>query len=177
MVKLILLFLGGALAGLLIYAATRPNQFRIARSALIPAAPATVFAQINDLQHWRGWSPWEGRDPDLKRTYSGPAAGTGAAYAWAGNNKVGEGRMEITESVPDERIVFKLDFLKPFEAHNRATFLLRPEQGGTQVEWAMEGPQNFMAKLMGAVMNIDRMVGKDFEKGLASLADVVRRQA
>lgn len=177
MVKLILLFLGGAIAGLLIYAATRPNHFRIARASFIPAEPAAVFAQINTLKAWQGWSPWEGRDPDLKRTYGGPEAGVGASYAWAGNSKVGEGRMEIVESVPDERVAFKLDFLKPFEAHNRATFTLTPADGGTQVEWAMEGPQNFMAKLMGAVMNIDRMVGKDFEKGLANLAAALRAPA
>ncbi|MGL4322484.1 MAG: SRPBCC family protein [Beijerinckiaceae bacterium] len=177
MLNVILLFGGGALAGLLIYAATRPDHFKIVRSAVVPAAPAAVFAQINDLQRWQGWSPWEGLDPALKRSYSGPPAGVGAAYGWQGNTKAGEGRMEIVESVPDQTIVFKLDFLKPFEAHNRVTFTLVPVAAGTQVTWAMDGPQNFMAKLMGALLNIDRMVGRDFEKGLARLSEVVKTAA
>lgn len=170
MAKVIFLFLFGAVAALLIYAAMKPNRFRIARSALIPSPPATVFALIDDLQRWQGWSPWEGRDPALRRTYSGPQSGAGAAYAWAGNAKVGEGRMEITESLPHQKVVLKLDFLKPFEAHNSAVFTLTPEGEGTRVEWTMEGPQPYKAKVMDAVMNMDRMVGRDFEQGLANLA-------
>lgn len=177
MVKVLVLFVFGAVAALLMYAAMKPDRFRVTRSALIPAPPARVFGLINDLSRWQGWSPWEGRDPALKRTYSGPQEGVGAAYAWAGNNKVGEGRMEIIEAVADETIVLKLDFLKPFEAHNTAAFTLQPEADGTRVTWTMEGPQPFMGKVMDAVMNMDRMVGKDFAQGLSNLAAAASRAA
>ena len=177
MLNIILLFGGGAIAGLLIYAATRPDHFRVVRSAVIPAPPEWCLRRSTTLQRWQDWSPWEGLDPDLKRNYSGPSAGVGAAYGWQGNKKAGEGRMEIVESVPAQTIVFKLDFLKPFEAHNRATFTLVPVEAGTQVTWAMDGPQNFIAKLMGAILNIDRMVGRDFEKGLARLSEMVKTAA
>ena len=126
-------------AALLIYAATLPDSFRIERSAVLKAPPEKIFALINDFHPWPAWSPWEKVDPALKRSYSGAPSGKGAAYAWEGNNKVGSGRMEILESVPASRIAIKLDFLKPFEAHNMAEFTLAPAGGGTTVTWAMSG--------------------------------------
>jgi len=162
---LLVLLVVGALA----WAASRPDAFRIERSARIGAAPERVFALVDDLQQGCGWSPWENVDPGLKRSYSGPAGGKGAVYAWEGNSKVGVRRMEITESVPHARIVLKLDFLKPFEAHNTAEFTFKPGGDGTTVTWAMFGPSPFLSRLMGLVFNMDRMVGGQFEQGLANL--------
>ena len=156
-------------AVLLVYAATRPDTFRIERSAVIKAPPEKLFALINDLHQWTAWSPWEKIDPALKRSYSGAPSGKGAAYAWEGNSKVGSGRMEILESVPASRIAIKLDFLKPFEAHNMAEFTLAPAGGATTVTWAMYGPSPYISKVMGIVFNMDKMVGAQFEQGLANL--------
>jgi uncharacterized protein YndB with AHSA1/START domain len=157
-----------------IYAATRPNRFRLERSMMIDAPPETIFPLIADFQQWPQWSPWEGLDPDLRRTYSGAAHGVGAIYEYEGNNKVGAGRMEIVEATPYSRVTAKLDFLKPIVAHNIAEWTLAPEgRGGrTKVTWAMHGPQNFVSKLMGLFMSVDRMVGGQFEKGLANLKRV-----
>ena len=167
----ILALLFAAVIGLLlVYAATRPESFRIERSAHIQAPPETVFAFINDFHRWTAWSPWEHIDPALKRTYSGAAAGKGAAYAWEGNRNVGSGRMEITESTPASKILIKLDFIKPFEGHNIAEFTLVPgAQGGTALTWAMYGPSPYISKLMGIFMSMDRMIGGQFEQGLAKL--------
>jgi uncharacterized protein YndB with AHSA1/START domain len=154
---------------LLIYAATRPDSFRTERSASIKAPPEKIFALLNDLHQWTGWSPWEKIDPALKRSYSGAPSGKGAAYAWEGNNKVGSGRMEIIESVPASRIAIKLDFLKPFEAHNTAEFKLERAGDSTTVTWAMFGPSPYVSKLMGIFFNMERMVGGQFEQGLANL--------
>lgn len=161
--------------GVLAYAATRPDSFRIERSAAIKAPPEKIFAEINDLQRWRAWSPWENVDPALKRSYSGPANGLGAIYAWEGNKNVGSGRMEITESVPGARITIKLDFISPFEAHNTAQFTLARQGESTAVTWAMYGPSPFLSKLMGLAFNMDRMVGGQFETGLASLKSLAEK--
>jgi uncharacterized protein YndB with AHSA1/START domain len=169
MLTTILIAVAVLLAGLLIYAATRPDSFRIERSASIKAPPEKIFALINDLHRWTSWSPWEKIDPALKRTYSGPQSGKGAAYAWEGNSKVGSGRMEITDAAPSSNVVIKLDFFKPFEAHNTAEFTLAPGTQGTTVTWAMFGPSPFVSKLMGIFCNMDRMVGAQFEQGLANL--------
>jgi uncharacterized protein YndB with AHSA1/START domain len=158
-----------AVGGLLAYAATKPDTFRLERSRAIEAPPEKIFALINDFWQWRGWSPWENIDPDLKRDYSGASSGRGAAYAWQGNNKVGQGRMEIVESVPPSKIVIKLDFLKPFEAHNAAEFTLTPAGDATNVNWAMHGPSPFISKVMCIFMSMDKMVGKSFEEGLANM--------
>lgn len=158
-----------AIAALLLYATTRPDAFRLERATLIQAPPEKVFALIDDFHHWAAWSPWENLDPALKRGYSGPDAGCGTIYAWEGNNKVGSGRMETTESVPATKIVIKLDFFKPFEAHNIAEFTLTPKDGGTAVNWAMYGPCPYMAKLMQIFCSMDKMVGGQFERGLANL--------
>ncbi len=157
------------IASALIYAATKPNTFRVQRSATIASPSEKVFALINDLPAWASWSPWEKKDLAMKKTYSGAAQGKGAILEWDGNKDVGTGRMEILESTPSSTILIKLDFFKPFEAHNTAEFTLAPNAGATEVIWAMYGPQPYMMKIMGIVMNMDKMVGKDFEDGLANL--------
>lgn len=161
-----------AVAAVLIYAATRPDSFRIERSALIQAPPEKIFPQVNDFKAWTAWSPWEKIDPALKRSYSGPASGKGAGYAWEGNKNVGSGSMEITESAAPSKIVLRLDFLKPFEAHNTTEFTFAREGDATRVNWAMHGPSPFVSKLMGVFFNMDRMVGGQFEEGLANLKTI-----
>jgi len=168
-VGIIVLVIVAAIAAVLIIAATRPDTFRIMRSATIQAPPERIFPLINDFHNWTRWSPWEKLDPALQRSYSGAASGKGAAYAWQGNNKVGQGRMEIVDAAPPSRVTIKLDFIKPFEAHNMVDFTLQPQGGATGVSWDMHGPLPLMARVMHMFMNMDRMVGKDFEKGLASL--------
>jgi uncharacterized protein YndB with AHSA1/START domain len=175
MLKIVLLAMGiaaVAVAALLIFAATRPDSFRIERTASIKAPPEKVFAFINDLHRWTAWSPWEKIDPALKRSYGGAESGKGATYAWEGNGKVGSGRMEITDSVPASKVAIKLDFIKPFEGHNIAEFTLQPGAQGTTVTWAMFGPSPYLSKVMGIVFNMDRMVGGQFEQGLANLKAV-----
>ncbi len=156
-------------AALLGYAAIKPDAFRIQRSASLKAAPDKIFALINDFHRWGSWSPWEKLDPALKRTYSGAANGLGTVYEWEGNKKVGKGRMEITESFPPSKVTIKLDFLKPFEAHNTAEFTLDGQGDSTNVTWTMDGRQPYMFKVMSLFFSMDKMVGKDFETGLANL--------
>ncbi len=157
------------LAALLIYAATRSDTFRIERSALIHAPPDRIFPFISDFHRWMAWSPWEKMDSNLVRSYRGPGAGTGAVYEWQGNNQVGAGAMEIIETAPPSKILIKLDFFKPFEAHNFAEFTLTPKGDSTEVTWAMYGPQPYTAKLMNVFGMTERMVGPQFETGLANL--------
>lgn len=153
----------------LVIAATRPNHFRVERRAVINATPQVVFESLNQFRQWASWSPWEKLDPAMQRQHSGPEAGVGARYSWQGNKKVGAGSMEILESNAPTHLKVKLDFLKPFEAHNTAEFSLTPVDGGTEVVWAMYGPSPFINKLMGLFINFDKMIGKDFEAGLANL--------
>ena len=162
-------------AGALVVASTRPDSFRIERTILVKAPPEAPYALVQDLHRWTEWSPWEGVDPAMKRTYGGPAIGVGASYGWEGTAKVGSGRMEITEAAPGAKLVLKLDFFTPMEAHNTAEFTFVREGGGTRVTWAMFGPSPFLSKLIGLVFNMDRMVGGMFEKGLASLKDRCER--
>jgi uncharacterized protein YndB with AHSA1/START domain len=169
MIKTITLVVVLLIAALLIYAATRPDSFRIQRSTTIKAPPEKIFPLINDFEGWRAWSPWENLDPALKRSYSGPKSGKGAVYAWEGNNDVGHGRMEIDESSAPSRIVIKLDFLNPFEAHNIAEYTLAKQGDATNVTWAMHGPSPYLAKLLGVFCSMDSMVGSKFEEGLANL--------
>ncbi|MDB5970508.1 MAG: polyketide cyclase [Hydrocarboniphaga sp.] len=169
MFKTIAIILVLAVVAILIYATTRPDTLHVQRSITIKAPPETIFPQIDTLGNWRQWSPYEKYDPAMKRTFEGPAGGQGAAYAWDGSSKVGAGRMEIIESAPSSKVVFKLDFMRPFEAHNTATFTLLPNADGTTVTWAMDGPAPYINKLMGIFFNMDEMIGKDFAAGLASL--------
>ena len=156
-------------AVLLAYAATRPNSFRVRRSARIEAPPEKVFPLINDFHQWTVWSPWERMDPNLRRTYSGAEAGKGAVYEWHGNSKVGQGRMEIVDSFDPSKVLIKLDFLKPVRAQNMTEFTLDAEGRSTDVHWEMYGASPFMMKLMGIFMSMDKMVGRDFERGLAAM--------
>ena len=155
--------------GVLIIVATRPDTFTIERTGTIAAPPEKVFPLIDDFKSWGAWSPWEKKDPAMQRSFGAITSGKGATYAWSGNKDVGQGSMEITESVPSSRVVLNLDFLKPFEAHNTVDFALTPAAGGSAVRWRMQGRNNFIAKIMHLFMNIDKMVGKDFEAGLANL--------
>jgi polyketide cyclase/dehydrase/lipid transport protein len=157
-----------AIAGILLYATTKPDSFRVQRVVLINAPSEKIFPLINDMKAWTMWSPYEKKDPAMKRTYGAVSAGKGATYAWEGNKEVGQGSMEIVESSP-RKIVLKLDFLKPFEAHNMGEFLLEPKGDSTSVTWAIYGPSPYMSKVVGTFMNIDDMIGRDFEKGLADL--------
>lgn len=161
-----------AVAALLGIAATRPDQFRIERSATIQASPERIFPFINDLHRWQAWSPYERKDPAMERSYEGPGAGEGAAYGWSGNKNIGSGRMQITESTPSSRIELRLEFFAPFKATHTAEFVLVPRGEGTQITWAMHGRSNFTSKLMGLLFNMDTMVGKDFEEGLVNLRGV-----
>lgn len=172
MFKKILIGLAVIIIALLGYAATKPDTFRIERSASIKAAPETIFAHLNDFRSWRSWSPWEKLDPALQRTYSGSAIGVGAVYEWKGNSDVGSGRMEIVESSPSAMLNIKLDFIEPFAAHNLTEFRLTPEGEATQITWALEGPNQFLGKVMSIFVNMDEIVGKDFETGLANLKTV-----
>lgn len=156
------------IAGILIYAATKPDSFRVQRVVLINAPPDKIHPLIADLEAWRAWSPYEKKDPGMKRTFGAVTAGKGATYAWEGNKDVGQGSMEIVESGP-RKVVIKLDFLKPFEAHNMGEFLLEPKGDGTSVTWAIYGPSPYMSKVIGTFMDFDDMIGRDFEKGLADL--------
>ena len=164
-----------ALAVILVLAATKPDTFRVQRATTIEAPPENIFPLIADFHAWRGWSPWEGRDPDLQRTYSGAPSGKGAVYAWAGNKNVGSGRMEILDAREPAKVVIQLDFLKPFEAHNIAEFTVAPQGDQTSVTWLMHGPSPFMARIMHVFMNMDAMVGKDFEAGLANLKRIAEK--
>jgi uncharacterized protein YndB with AHSA1/START domain len=169
MVKKIAIVVLGLLAALLISAATRPDSFRVERSTSITAPPEDVFPLINDLHRWVAWSPWEKMDPAMKRTHRGATHGEGAVYEWDGNGNVGQGRMEITESIPPSRIRIKLDFIEPFQAQNTAEFILEDEDDSTRLTWAMYGRNSFMAKVMQLFLDVDGMIGEQFEAGLANL--------
>jgi hypothetical protein len=168
----ILIALAAIVVLLFIVVALRPADFRISRSSTISAPAPALFAQVNDLHNWSAWSPWEKIDPAMKKTYEGAPAGIGAIYSWIGNSKVGEGRMTVTESRPNDMIRIKLEFQKPFKATNTAEFTFKPEGNQTTVTWSMSGKNNFMVKAFGLLMNMDKMVGGEFEKGLAQMKTV-----
>ena len=178
-IAIIAVVLAVAIAIVLILASTKPATFAIQRSAVVRAPAETVFPLINDFHQWTKWSPWENRDPALKRTYSGAESGKGAVYAWDGNKNVGSGRMEILDASSPSKITIKLDFLKPFEAHNTAEFTFVPERdaSATNVIWVMRGPSSFMSKVMQVFMDFDKMIGRDFETGLANLKAITEKQA
>lgn len=153
----------------LILAAMKPDTFTLRRSLAINAPPERIFPLINEFRNWTAWSPWEKLDPNLKRDYSGAPAGVGSVYAWEGDKKVGQGRMEIVEAASPSKIGLKLDFVRPFEAHNDVTFALEPAGAATKVIWTMTGPTPFIGKIFHVFVDMDRMVGRDFEAGLASM--------
>jgi hypothetical protein len=172
---IIAIVLAVAIAAVLIIAATKPDRFSVQRAAVVNAPAEMVFPLIADFHEWRKWSPWEDRDPDLKRTYGGAERGKGAIYAWEGNKNVGSGRMEILEANAPSLVKIQLDFLKPFEAHNTAEFTMLPQGNATNLTWAMHGPAPFMSKVMQVFMSFDKMIGKDFEAGLAKIKSVSER--
>jgi hypothetical protein len=157
------------IAALLIFIASRPSEFRIERTADVGVPPDVVFSIINDFHQWHRWSPWEKLDPAMKKTYDGPAAGPGSIHIWSGNKKVGEGRNTILDSKAGEYVRMKLEMFRPFACTNQVTFKLVPAGENTRVSWIMEGKNAFIPKAFCMVMNMDRMVGKDFEAGLANL--------
>lgn len=168
MLKTLVLIVIAAVLGLCAYAATRPDSFRVERSIRIQAPPERVFALIQDYRQFNRWNPYLKKDPATQGTYSASTAGPGARYAWV-SQEVGTGSMTITEVAAPSRVAMRLDFVKPFEAQNQVEFLLKPTEGGTDLSWAMQGPSPFISKLMGVIFNIDKMVGTDFESGLADL--------
>ncbi len=163
-----------AVAGVLVFAALKPDDFRVQRSIDIKAPPDKIMTAVADLKGWTAWSPYEKKDPGMKRAYAGAPSGKGAIYEWDGNKDVGHGRMEILEAGPS-KVVIKLDFITPFEAHNTAEFTAVPQGDATNVTWAMYGPSPYVAKVMQTVMNMDKMIGSDFEAGLQSLKTVAEK--
>jgi uncharacterized protein YndB with AHSA1/START domain len=168
-IAIIAVVLAVAIAVVLILAATKPDTFSVQRATTVKAPPERIFCLINDFHQWGTWSPYENKDPAMKRSYSGAESGKGAVYGWEGNNNVGSGRMEILDTSVPSKIVIKLDFFTPFEGHNTAEFTMLPQGDATSVTWLMHGPAPFMSKVMQVFINMDRMIGKDFEIGLANL--------
>jgi uncharacterized protein YndB with AHSA1/START domain len=169
MLKKVAIVAGLLIVVVVVAVATRPDSFRVERSLEIAAPASAVFPLINDFHKWEGWSPWEKLDPGMKRSFEGAPAGTGAIYGWTGNDKVGAGRMTILDSQPDQSVTIKLEFIKPFPSTSDTRFTLTPSGSGTRLTWTMEGKNNFMAKAFTMFMDMDKMVGKDFEQGLASI--------
>jgi uncharacterized protein YndB with AHSA1/START domain len=174
-IAIIAVVLALAVAIVLILAATKPDSFSVQRATSVKAPPEKVFPWINDFHRWKSWSPYENKDPAMKRSYSGAADGKGAVYGWEGNKNVGSGRMEILDSSAPAKIVIKLDFFAPFEGHNTAEFTMLPQGDATNVIWLMHGPAPFTHKVMQVFMNLDHMVGKDFEAGLTNLKNLAEK--
>ncbi|WP_029581745.1 SRPBCC family protein [Bradyrhizobium sp. URHD0069] len=174
-IAIIAVVLAIAIAMILILAAIKPNTFSVRRATMVKAPPEKIFAVINDFHQWGTWSPYEHKDPAMKRTYSGAESGKGAIYAWEGNKNVGSGRMEVLDASAPSKIVIKLDFFTPFEGHNTAEFTMLPQGDATNVTWLMHGPAPLMSKVMQVFINLDNMIGKDFETGLANLKRLTER--
>lgn len=175
MLKKIALGLVVIVAAVLLFALTKPDTFSVERSATIKAPPEKVYPLISDFHQWSQWSPWEKLDPNMKRNHSGAPQGQGAIYAWTGNDDVGEGRMEITGVTAPTQVNIKLDFIKPFAAQNTTVFTLTPQGDSTQVKWVMKGPAPYITKLMTVFVSMDKMIGKDFEQGLANMKATAER--
>jgi len=177
MLRNILIAIAALVVVLLIVIATRPPTYRVSRSTTIAAPQAVVYSQIVDFHNWDAWSPWAKLDPAIKETYSGPTSGPGAAYAWAGNDKVGEGKMLITGVTPNQEVNVKLDFIKPFQASSLTGFAMEPAGAGTRLTWSMSGENNFVMKAMSLFHDMDTDIGKDFDKGLASVKSISETEA
>lgn len=158
-----------------IVVASRPAEFSYQRSTTISAPPSAIFPHLNDLHKWQAWSPWAKKDPNAKETFDGPPTGLGSSMSWAGNNDVGEGKMTIVDSKPDESVQYRLDFIKPFAGTNLAEFTFKPEGGNTLVTWTMTGKNTFFFKAFSLFVDCDKMIGSDFEKGLADLKTLVEK--
>jgi hypothetical protein len=176
MLKKIAITLAAAVVILLLVIATRPANFKIERSADMRAPSWLVFGLVNDFRQWHVWSPWEKLDPAMQKTFGEKSAGEGAVYSWTGNDQVGEGRMTITEAKAAQYVKLKLEFLKPWKATNQATFTFAPQGSSTKVSWAMEGEYDFMGKAFSLFADMDAMVGKDFEQGLAMMGTVAEAE-
>jgi hypothetical protein len=174
-IAIVAVILAGAIAIILVLALTKPVTFRVQRATTIKAPADEIFSLINDFHQWGIWSPYEHRDPAMKRSFGGADSGKGAVYAWNGNKNVGSGRMEILDAAVPSKVVIKLDFFKPFEGHNTAEFTMLPQGNATKVAWLMHGPAPFMHRVMQVFMNIDKMIGKDFEAGLANLKKITEK--
>ncbi len=175
MIKTIAIIIVVLIAAILIYAATRPDTFRVERSLSIKAPPEKIFPHINDFHQWQAWSPWEKIDPAAKTNHSGANNGVGAVYEWNGNNEVGQGRMEIIESSPPSKVILKIDFIKPFEGHNTIEFTLVPQADTTTVTQAMYGSSPYLSKVMCLFFSMDKMVGSKYEEGLATLKVIAEK--
>ncbi len=175
MILKILIILAVLAALVLIFAATRPNTFHVERSIRIAAPPERVFALINDLHNWSRWAPQDREDPTMTRSFSGAESGVGAVCDWSAKGSAGKGRMEIVESVPSSKVAVKVDFIKPLAAHNVNQFVLTPDGSGTSVTWSMSGSNLYIMKVMSVVTNMDKMMGKHFEDGLANLKGVAEK--
>ena len=173
MLEIILIVFAVVIIVFLVVVAIQPSEFRVARSATMSAPAPAVFAQVNDFHKWEAWNPWGKIDPAMKQTYEGAPAGIGAIYTWIGNKEVGEGRMTLSESHPSDLIRIKMEFYKPFAATNTAEFTFKPAGNQTAVTWSMTGNKNFMAKAIHLFMNMDKMIGGQFEKGLAEMKSIV----
>jgi len=175
MFKFIVIVVAALIIGVLGYATTRPDDFTVTRSASIQGAADRVFALIDDFKQWQAWSPWEKKDPAMQRTFGATTHGKGASYAWSGNKEVGKGSMEIIESAAPSRIVIRLDFIEPFASQSQVEFTLTPKGDATEVRWSMQGPVPYFAKIIHLFVDMDRVVGADFETGLANLKAAVER--
>ncbi len=184
--KKVLVVLVVGIGGFLAFAATRPDTYRVERSQRIDAPAEVVFAQLDNFKSWAAWSPWEKRDPAVKRSFEGPASGVGAAYGWEGNKEVGQGKMTITESKPPRggstetaHVSIRLEFIKPFASVASSEFIVKPEADdhAAAVSWVMEGRNNLMGKAFGVFMNMDKMIGGDFESGLSNLKTVAEAES
>jgi len=175
MILRVLIIVVVLIAAVLVYAATKPNAFSVQRSRSIQAPPERIFALINDFHNWSRWAPQDNEDSTMKRAFSGPESGTGAVSDWDSSGSAGKGRMTITESVPSKKISVKVDFAKPFEAHNVNEFTLEPDDGSTKVTWSMQGTNLYMMKLMSIFVNMDRVAGKHFENGLDKLKAIAEK--
>lgn len=177
MLKKVLIGVGAVLLLFVGVVALQPATFSVTRSAEVMGPPALAFEQVNDFHHWVAWSPWEKLDPAMKKTFTGAPSGTGAVYAWEGNDDVGTGHMTIQASKPDEAVEIELAFVKPFPSSSITTFTFEPAGAGTKVTWTMKGDNNFVSKAFGLFMNMDKTIGGDFEKGLAQLKVIVEAEA
>lgn len=174
-IQILLIVFLAVVVFVLIRAGLKPDRFRIARSIRIAAPASAIFPHISGMERFKMWSPWQDMDPGMSQTLGGPTEGVGSWMEWSGNGKVGQGRMEVTAAKPPSHLTYDLMFLKPMKAHNMAEFTLTESDGATEVTWAMTGASPFMSKVFDAVMNMDRLVGRDFEKGLGKLKALVER--
>ena len=174
MLKKILIAIALLILAFVVVVALQPSEYRVERSTTIAAQPADVFPNVNDFHKWEAWSPWAKLDPNAKMTFEGPESGAGAVMSWAGNDKVGEGKLTLLESKPDELIKTRVDFVKPFVGTTNSDFAFKPDGGTTQVTWSMSGHHNFIGKAMCLVMNGTKMMSDDMDKGLANMRSVVQ---